>query len=275
MFRVRPRCNRHFLPAVPGDLICETTLQSSGFVTSLSPFGARSDNIGSAPTVTLQGLCPLCGVRKAKRDCPALGKRICAVCCATKRLKEINCPDTCVYLTSARSHPPAIVQRRQERDLGFLLPLISDLTEPQASLVLLFRSALLNHAAQAIPAVLDVDVAEAAAAVAATLETARKGVIYQHEPTSIPAQRLATRLQRSCRRAERRSRIQDRPARNRRREGPSRDRARRAGRAGRPGRRRAADLHRRPKEVGGPWTETRKSLPEDEAPDGGPLIVPG
>ena len=142
--------------------------------------------------MTLQGLCPLCGVRKAKRDCPALGKRICAVCCATKRLKEINCPDTCVYLTSARSHPPAIVQRRQERDLGFLLPLISDLTEPQASLVLLFRSALLNQAAQAIPAVLDVDVAEAAAAVAATLETARKGVISQHEPTSIPAQRLAT-----------------------------------------------------------------------------------
>ena len=226
--------------------------------------------------MTLHGICPLCGVRKAKRDCPALGQRICAVCCATKRLKEINCPDTCVYLASARSHPAAIVQRRQERDLGFLLPLISDLTEPQASLVLLFRSALLNHAAQAIPAVLDVDVAEAAAAVAATLETARKGVIYQHEPTSIPAQRLATRLQRSCCRAERRGRIQDRPARNRRREGTSRNRARRESRAGRPGGRRAADLHRRSKEVGGPWARSPgRVLPDDEAPDGGPLIVPG
>jgi hypothetical protein len=58
-------------------------------------------------------------------------------------------------------------------------------------LVLLFHAVLLRHAAQAIPSVLDSDVAEAAAAVAATIETARKGVIYQHEPSSIPAARLA------------------------------------------------------------------------------------
>src|SRR5436190_794862 len=34
------------------------------------------------PAVT----CPLCGQRKARRDCPAVGQRICAVCCGTKRL---------------------------------------------------------------------------------------------------------------------------------------------------------------------------------------------
>jgi hypothetical protein len=225
--------------------------------------------------VTLHAICPLCGVRKARRDCPALGQRICAVCCATKRLKEINCPDTCVYLASARSHPAAVVQRRQERDLGFLLPLISDLTEPQASLVLLFRSALLNHAAQAIPAVLDVDVAEAAAAVAATLETARKGVIYQHEPTSIPAQRLATVFREAVAalNAEAGSRIARLET----------DVAS-ALRAIERGARAAQDAlagDEPPIFIGvlkrlvGPGPKSGKSLSDDETPDGGPLIVPG
>ena len=225
--------------------------------------------------MTLHAICPLCGVRKARRDCPALGQRICAVCCATKRLKEINCPDTCVYLASARSHPAAVVQRRQERDLGFLLPLISDLTEPQASLVLLFRSALLNHAAQAIPAVLDVDVAEAAAAVAATLETARKGVIYQHEPTSIPAQRLATVFREAVAalNAEAGSRIARLET----------DVAS-ALRAIERGARAAQDAlagDEPPIFIGvlkrlvGPGPKSGKSLSDDETPDGGPLIVPG
>lgn len=142
--------------------------------------------------MTAHATCPLCGIRKAKRDCPALGKRICAVCCATKRLSEIACPDSCVYLASSRANPAAVVQRRRDRDFDFLLPLISDLGEPRLSLMFLLCSLLLNHAAQAIPAVYDDDVADAANAVAATLETARKGVIYQHEPTTIPAQRLAT-----------------------------------------------------------------------------------
>ena len=33
--------------------------------------------------------CPVCGQRKARRECPALGQTICTVCCATKRLVEI------------------------------------------------------------------------------------------------------------------------------------------------------------------------------------------
>ena len=38
-------------------------------------------------------LCSLCGQRRAKRACPALGQQIWPVCCATKRLVEIRCPD--------------------------------------------------------------------------------------------------------------------------------------------------------------------------------------
>jgi hypothetical protein len=138
--------------------------------------------------------CPVCRERKPKRSCPALGQTICTVCCATKRLIEIHCPQDCVYLSSAKAHPAAVVQRRQDRDLGFLLPLVSNLTETQYRLVVVFQSVIVRHAAAALPSLYDVDVADAAAAVAATLETSRKGIIYEHQAVSPPAQRLTADL---------------------------------------------------------------------------------
>ena len=66
--------------------------------------------------------CPLCSTRPAKRRCPALHQDICAVCCGTKRLVEIRCPDDCAYLASARRHPAATVQRQHELDVALLLP---------------------------------------------------------------------------------------------------------------------------------------------------------
>ena len=139
-------------------------------------------------------LCPLCRTRKAKRACPALNQSICAVCCGTKRLTEINCPSTCSYLSASRSHPPAVVQRRQEKDLRFLLPLLAELTDQQYRLLLFFQGLIVQHAASAVPSLIDSDVAESTAALAATLETAGKGIIYQHQAASLPAQRLVTRL---------------------------------------------------------------------------------
>jgi len=140
--------------------------------------------------------CPVCRERRPKRSCPALTQTICTVCCATKRLIEINCPADCVYLSSAKSHPPAVVQRRQERDVGFLLPLVSDLTETQYRLVVLFQSVTIKHAEHAVPALHDLDVAEGAAAAASTLETAGKGIIYEHQAVSVPAQRLTAEYSR-------------------------------------------------------------------------------
>ena len=103
--------------------------------------------------------CPVCRERRPKRSCPALGQTICTVCCATKRLVEIRCPPDCVYLSSAKAHPAAVVQRRQDRDLGFLLPLVASLSETQYRLVVLFQSVIVRHAAAAMPPIYDVDVA--------------------------------------------------------------------------------------------------------------------
>jgi hypothetical protein len=138
--------------------------------------------------------CPSCGHRKARRDCPALGQTICPVCCGTKRLVEIACPADCGYLTAAREHPAAAVKRQQERDVAVLLPTIRDLTERQYQLFFLFQTLIARHTPEGFARLLDDDVAQAAAAVAATLETSARGVIYDHTPTARTAQRLAAEM---------------------------------------------------------------------------------
>src|SRR4051794_27490290 len=105
--------------------------------------------------------CPLCERRKARRDCPALGRSICSVCCGTKRLVEINCPDSCPHLSAARAHPPAAVRRQTESDLSILLPTIRSLTERQHQLFFLFQSAISSHRPDGFARLRDADVAEA------------------------------------------------------------------------------------------------------------------
>jgi hypothetical protein len=135
-------------------------------------------------------LCVSCGQRKGKRACPALRGLICTVCCGTKRLKEINCPSDCQYLASAQAHPPAAVLRQRERDLPLLATLLEGLTPTQGDLLTLLQAQIRSHRATAIPPLRDVDVRDAAASLAATLETAVKGIVYEHQPASIPAMRL-------------------------------------------------------------------------------------
>jgi hypothetical protein len=135
-------------------------------------------------------ICPLCGTRRARRACPALGKQICTVCCGTKRLVEIRCPGDCPYLASAREHPPAATVRQQQRDVGVLMHATRDLNTRQSQLFLLIATFMVRYEAPELQAVIDEDVGEAAAALAATFETASRGVIYEHRPKSLTAERL-------------------------------------------------------------------------------------
>ena len=139
-------------------------------------------------------VCPQCGQRKARRECPALGQTICAVCCGTKRLVEIRCPAGCTYLASAREHPAAVVRRQQQQDVARLLPSIRHLTERQSQLFFLFQSTIAKHSPGALIRTIDRDVMEAADSLAATLETAARGVIYEHTPQSPAAQSLVTAM---------------------------------------------------------------------------------
>jgi len=112
------------------------------------------------------------------------------VCCGTKRLSEIACPPDCVYLATAREHPPAAAVRQQQRDVALLVEATRDLNERQAQLFLLAAMLLLQYQPPALQPLIDDDVIEAAAALAATYDTAAKGLIYEHRPPSLPAERL-------------------------------------------------------------------------------------
>ena len=139
-------------------------------------------------------LCPVCHQRKAKRACPALGKQICAVCCGTRRLTEIACPSECGYLMTARTHPPAVVQRRQDMDRAMLLPLLQGLSERQARLFLMMSAVVARFRSDALQKLVDEDTAQASGALASTLETAAKGIVYEHQPSSLVAARLMAEL---------------------------------------------------------------------------------
>jgi hypothetical protein len=138
--------------------------------------------------------CRSCGERKGRRSCPAIGGQICTVCCGTKRQVEIRCPPDCPYLTTARQHPPAVVQRRRERQGRFLATVVDGLSQAQYQLFLLLQIAVAGHAARTSPGPRDRDIADAAAALAATYETASKGIIYEHHAAGLPAQRLVADL---------------------------------------------------------------------------------
>jgi hypothetical protein len=141
-------------------------------------------------------LCSLCGTRRAKRYCPALGQQICAVCCGTKRLTEIACPADCPYLAAAREHPAAAIVRRQRHDVGFVMEFVRDFSERQSQLFVIIATFIVRTAADAaaLPPMLDEDVADAMRALAATYETATRGVIYEHPAASLPAQRIVSEL---------------------------------------------------------------------------------
>jgi len=139
-------------------------------------------------------ICPLCGTRRARRGCPALSKQICAVCCGTKRLTQIQCPSDCAYLASAREHPPAAAIRQQQRDVGLLAQFMRDFNQRQSQMFFLMATFLARYEPLELQPLIDDDVREAAAALAATLETASRGVIYEHRPASLSAERLMSAL---------------------------------------------------------------------------------
>jgi hypothetical protein len=119
---------------------------------------------------------------------------ICPVCCGTKRQREIHCPSDCQYLATAREHPAAVVRRQQEDDMETFLPTVRDLSERQADLMWRVLAFIREYRGDALMRTTDADVEAAAAALAATSDTAARGLIYEQRPNSLPAQRLADDL---------------------------------------------------------------------------------
>lgn len=69
-----------------------------------------------------------------------------------------------------------------------------DLSERQSQLFFLINSFIQRYEPPELQMLVDDDVVEAVAALAGTFETAVRGVIYDHRPAALPADRLATAL---------------------------------------------------------------------------------
>ena len=139
-------------------------------------------------------ICPLCKKRPAKRACPALRHDICTVCCATKRLVEIHCTEDCRYLESAQRHPAAVIKRQIDADVNVLMATIGPLSEQQLQLFFLLQSMVLSYKPEGLSRLTDPDVALAASALAGSLETASKGLIFEESTGSVVAEGLRRAL---------------------------------------------------------------------------------
>ena len=78
--------------------------------------------------------------------------------------------------------------------MATLLPTIRHLTERQYQLFFLFQTLVARHVPEGFARLVDADLADAAGTFAATLETASRGVIYDHPPQSVVALRLVAEM---------------------------------------------------------------------------------
>jgi hypothetical protein len=107
---------------------------------------------------------------------------------------ELACPATCIYLEHAQRHPAAAVKRQQEADLAVLVRSLGRVSESQLQLFFLLQTAVLHFKPDGFAGLTDADVAEATGALAATLETAERGVLYEHQAASAVADALRREL---------------------------------------------------------------------------------
>lgn len=80
-------------------------------------------------------------------------------------------PESAPCLAVAREHPPAAVARHHQREIALVVQLVRDFNQRQSQLFLLAGTCLRFPSPDLQP-LIDDDVAEAAAALAATFETA-------------------------------------------------------------------------------------------------------
>jgi hypothetical protein len=132
--------------------------------------------------------CPICKKRRPERFCPALGEKICAICCGTEREATLDCPSDCPYLLAAHRYEQEHRKPLPESELPF--------SDVQFSPDLIYeRQPLFSGLAYAIAKfasehreLADPDVLLALTALAETYRTLLSGIYYEKPPAApLPA----------------------------------------------------------------------------------------
>jgi cell fate (sporulation/competence/biofilm development) regulator YmcA (YheA/YmcA/DUF963 family) len=147
--------------------------------------------------------CIVCGQRKGKRYCPAKNTLICAVCCGTKRIIEIDCPSDCVYLKTGRERVASEVFIKQYQKADAKKMKYWELCRTFPALFTNLEKHLVAYR-KLFKDLTDAQVLEAISLLLKSYETEAKGVIYQYKAYQAEIQGLVDRLTKTIEEARRR-----------------------------------------------------------------------
>ncbi|MCS6816000.1 MAG: hypothetical protein N0A16_04630 [Blastocatellia bacterium] len=147
--------------------------------------------------------CAKCSKQAARRDCPALGERICPLCCAQLRMLVLACPEPCPYLQDAR-------RTIGERRLGQLLAHLSatgkgslvEVLAHMSPLLAFLEKAIVDVQRQRFPDLADEEVLAGLENAIRTYETLERGIIYEYRSESPRVQAVTESLLKALERVE-------------------------------------------------------------------------
>lgn len=138
--------------------------------------------------------CPICGKRPPKRFCPAVGEKICAICCGSGREVTIDCPPDCSYLLAAHRYEaehrrPPSAEDFPYKEVQFPVEFVHErwpVVTGIAGTILRFQMEHRN--------INDGSVQLALEALAETYRTLGTGILYERPPDAPVARALYGRL---------------------------------------------------------------------------------
>ncbi len=139
-------------------------------------------------------ICPLCNKRKPQRYCPAMGEKICAVCCGTEREVTMNCPLPCAYLTAAHRYEEETLKIKMSAEMPFAdVQVPRNVIHEHESLAVGVCANVAKFAAKH-PEITDADILGTLSALVETARTAAAGLYYEKPPDDSLRRDLYTEL---------------------------------------------------------------------------------
>jgi len=138
--------------------------------------------------------CILCRKRRAKRYCPAKKGSICAICCGEKRGVEIDCPLDCPFYIEGQKYQEEKVSKQRLRKEGvesFIKR--AELYNKNPHFFAKIELAFVN-VFRTIKEFKNQDLIEALELVLKTLETERKGLLYDYRSENAFANEIADQV---------------------------------------------------------------------------------